>query len=136
MNDKDLVQNIMIFLKKKCNYTSQISNYTQDINKSLSQNDLETVEMLLDMRYKVMLEVETCNDDIDIFLNQLSESIRMRIKCQMSESSISSEVSFEESKINEIYLMTRIILKKTIEADKVINAQLRAGLKLSSMDAV
>jgi len=136
MDDKDLVQEIMIFLKKKYNYAAQISNYTQDINRSLSQNDLETVEMLLDMRYKIMLEVEKCNDNIGVFINQLSESTRMRIKCQMSESSISSEVSFEESKINEIYLMTRIILKKTIEADKIINAQLQVGLKLSAMDAV
>lgn len=136
MNDNTSVQEIMILLKRKYNHLDKIFVYTQDMLKSLSQNDLGSVEMLLDMRYTVMLEVEKCNELIDIFINQLSDNMRLRVKCQMSESSISSEVSFEENKINEIYLMTRSLLHKTLESDKIMNSQLAAGSRLAAIDAV
>ena len=43
-------QEIMILLKKKQNHVEQIYSYTLDMEKSASQNDSDTLSMLLDLR--------------------------------------------------------------------------------------
>lgn len=136
MNDTDLLQKIMIMLQRKYSHMIQLLTYTEDISKSFSQNDLPTVEMLLDMRYKIMLEIDSCDEEIKFFLNQLSDMARIRVMCQMSESPLISAVSFEESKINSIYIMINNILKKIVKSDNIINSQLAAGLKLAAIDSV
>ena len=54
----------------------------------------------------------------------------------MSENPISSEVSFEESKINEIWNSIRSVLKKIIESDEKLKFKIEALSKLSSIDSV
>ena len=129
-------QDIMILLKKKQNHIDQIYKYTMDMEKSASQNDTDTINMLLEMRYKLMVETEDFDEKIDSIIQSLSPIERIKISAQMSENPISSEVSFEESKINEIWLSTRILLRKIIESDEKLKLKIEALSKLSSMDSV
>ena len=46
--DNNKQQVIMILIKKKYNQIDQIYSYTLDMEKSASQNDSETLSMLLD----------------------------------------------------------------------------------------
>ena len=129
-------QDIMILLKKKQNHIDQIYKYTMDMEKSASQNDTDTINMLLEMRYKLMVETEDFDEKIDSIIQSLSPIERIKISAQMSENPISSEVSFEESKINEIWLSTRILLRKIIESDEKLKLKIEALSKLSSMDSI
>ena len=129
-------QDIMILLKKKQNHIDQIYKYTMDMEKSASQNDTDTINMLLEMRYKLMMEVEEFDERIERVIQSLSPIERIKVSAQMSENPISSEVSFEESKINEIWLSTRILLGKIIESDEKLKLKIKALSKLSSMDSV
>ena len=129
-------QDIMILLKKKQNHIDQIYKYTMDMEKSASQNDTDTINMLLELRYKLMMEVEEFDERIERVIQSLSPIERIKISAQMSENPISSEVSFEESKINEIWLSTRILLGKIIESDEKLKLKIEALSKLSSMDSV
>ena len=129
-------QDIMILLKKKQNHIDQIYKYTMDMEKSASQNDTDTINMLLELRYKLMMEVEEFDERIERVIQSLSPIERIKISAQMSENPISSEVSFEEAKINEIWLSTRILLRKIIESDEKLKLKIEALSKLSSMDSV
>ncbi len=106
------------------------------MEKSASQNDTDTINMLLEMRYKLMMEVEEFDERIERVIQSLSPIERIKISAQMSDNPISSEVSFEESKINEIWLSTRILLGKIIESDEKLKLKIEALSKLSSMDSV
>ena len=107
-----------------------------DMEKSAAQNDSETLSMLLDMRYKIMADVESLDAEISAEIQSLADSDRIRVRAQMSENPISSYVSFEESKINDIWLSIRAVLKKIIESDEKLKLKIEALSKLSSMDAV
>ena len=129
-------QDIMILLKKKQNHIDQIYKYTMDMEKSASQNDTDTINMLLEMRYKLMMEVEEFDERIERVIQSLSPIERIKISAQMSDNPISSEVSFEESKINEIWNSIRSVLKKIIESDEKLMLKVEALSKLSSIDSV
>ena len=130
------LQYIMVLLKKKHNQIEQIYSYTMDMEKSAAQNDSETLSMLLDMRYKIMADVESLDAEISAEIQSLADSDRIRVRAQMSENPISSYVSFEESKINEIWLSIRAVLKKIIESDEKLKLKIEALSKLSSMDSI
>ena len=130
------LQYIMVLLKKKHNQIEQIYSYTMDMEKSAAQNDSETLSMLLDMRYKIMSDIESLDEEISEKIQSLDISDRIRIQAQMSENPISSEVSFEESKINEIWNSIRSVLKKIIESDEKLKFKIEALSKLSSIDSV
>ncbi len=134
MNDKQSIQGIMVLLKKKYNAVEQILNYTNDIRESLSQDDFDTVNMLLDLRANLMNEADNYDSTIHNFIDSLSEENRLRVICQISDSEISSAVSFEESKIREIYLMTKSLIAKIIELDNIIGIQIAARNKLLAME--
>ena len=130
------LQDIMVLLKKKHNQIEQIYSYTMDMEKSAAQNDSETLSMLLDMRYKIMADVESLDAEISAEIQSLADSDRIRVRAQMSENPISSYVSFEESKINDIWLSIRAVLKKIIESDEKLKLKIEALSKLSSMDSI
>ena len=130
------LQYIMVLLKKKHNQIEQIYSYTMDMEKSAAQNDSETLSMLLDMRYKIMADVESLDAEISAEIQSLADSDRIRVRAQMSENPISSYVSFEESKINDIWLSIRAALKKIIESDEKLKLKIEALSKLSSMDSI
>lgn len=134
MNDKQSIQGIMVLLKKKYNAVEQILNYTNDIRESLSQDDFDTVNMLLDLRANLMNKADNYDSTIHNFIDSLSEENRLRVICQISDSEISSAVSFEESKIREIYLMTKSLIAKIIELDNIIGIQIAARNKLLAME--
>ena len=129
-------QDIMIILKRKYNQIEQIYSYTLDMEKSASQNDSDTINMLLGMRYSIMTDIESLDEEISEKIQSLSDSDRIRVRAQMSENPMSSEVSFEEGKINEIWNSIRSVLKKIIESDEKLKLKIEALSKLSSMDSV
>ena len=129
-------QDILILLKRKYNQIEQIYSYTLDMEKSASQNDSDTINMLLGMRYSIMTDIESLDEEISEKIQSLSDSDRIRVRAQMSENPISSEVSFEEGKINEIWNSIRSVLKKIIESDEKLKLKIEALSKLSSMDSV
>ena len=130
------LQDVMVLLKRKHNQIDQIYNYTMDMEKSASQNDSETLAILLDMRYKIMTDIESIDEEISEKIQSLSDSDRIRVRAQMSENPISSDVSFEEGKINEIWNSIRSVLKKIMESDEKLKLKIEALSKLSSMDSI
>ena len=129
-------QDIMILLKRKYNQIEQKYSYTLDMEKSASQNDSDTINMLLGIRYSIMTDIESLDEEISEKIQSLSDSDRIRVRAQMSENPISSEVSFEEGKINEIWNSIRAVLKKIIESDEKLKLKIEALSKLSSMDSI
>ena len=83
-----------------------------------------------------MSDIESLDEEISEKIQSLDISDRIRIQAQMSENPISSEVSFEESKINEIWNSIRSVLKKIIESDEKLKFKIEALSKLSSIDSV
>ena len=81
-------------------------------------------------------QIKNLLGEISEKIQSLDISDRIRIKSQMSENPISSEVSFEEGKINEIWNSIRAVLKKIIESDEKLKLKIEALSKLSSMDSV
>lgn len=134
MNDNALIQNIMILLKKKLNSIEQISTYTHNIQESVNQGDYDTLNMLLDIRSNLMNEADKYDELVNQKLNLLSEKSRFRISCQMSDTKINSEVSFEEAKINEIYIMIKTELDKIIQMNNFLEIQLEARRKLLAIE--
>ena len=82
------------------------------------------------------MEVEEFDERIERVIQSLSPIERIKISAQMSENPISSEVSFEEGKINEIWNSIRAVLKKIIESDEKLKLKIEALSKLSSMDSI
>lgn len=134
MNDSKLTQDIMILLKKKFNNIEHILNYTNDIQESMTQDDFDTVDMLLDMRAELMDEVDTLSEEIYRTMQLLSDEARIRVSCLLSEATIQSDISFEENKIKEINLMTKNLIFKIIELDQILEAQISARNKLLAME--
>lgn len=134
MDDKLVSQKIMILLKKKLNLYEQILNYTNDMFSSVSQNDFDTLNMLLDMRANVMSDIDVCEEEIQTLITSVSPENRFRLLCQLSDQNITSELSFEETKIKEIHDMMKTILNRVIELDSLLGIQISAKSKLLSIE--
>lgn len=134
MDDKLVSQKIMILLKKKLNFYEQILNYTNDMFSSVSQNDFDTLNMLLDMRANVMSDIDVCEEEIQTLITSVSPENRFRLLCQLSDQNITSELSFEETKIKEIHDMMKTILNRVIELDSLLGIQINAKSKLLSIE--
>ena len=134
MDDNKLIQYIMFLLKKKYDAIEQIFSYTQDIQESLSQNDFYTVEMLLDMRANLMNDADNCDVEVLRLKNELSDESRFRVACEMSDAQVISDLSFEETKIKELYTLTKKSLAKTIELNKVLEMKIAANAKLKALE--
>lgn len=134
MDDKLVSQKIMILLKKKLNLYEQILNYTNDMFSSVSQNDFDTLNMLLDMRANVMSDIDACEEEIQTLITSVSPENRFRLLCQLSDQNITSELSFEEAKIKEIHDMMKTILNRVIELDSLLGIQINAKSKLLSIE--
>lgn len=134
MDDKLVSQKIMILLKKKLNLYEQILNYTNDMFSSVSQNDFDTLNMLLDMRANVMSDIDACEEEIQTLITSVSPENRFRLLCQLSDQNITSELSFEETKIKEIHDMMKTILNRVIELDSLLGIQINAKSKLLSIE--
>lgn len=134
MDDKLVSQKIMILLKKKLNFYEQILNYTNDMFSSVSQNDFDTLNMLLDMRANVMSDIDVCEEEIQTLITSVSPENRFRLLCQLSDQNITSELSFEETKIKEIHDMMKTILNRVIELDSLLGIQISAKSKLLSIE--
>lgn len=134
MDDKSVYQKIMILLKKKLNFYEQILNYTNDMSSSISQNDFDTLNMLLDMRANIMSDIDACEEEIQTLVASASPENSLRLLCQLSDQNITSDVSFEEAKIKEIHNMIKNILNKIIELDSFLGMQIRVKSKLLSIE--
>lgn len=134
MEDKVLIREIMILLKKKSNCAEQLLNYTNDMRESMSQNDFDTLNMLLDIRSNLMSEMESYDQDIQSTLNLISIENKLRISCQMSDLNITSDISFEEDKIRELYLIIKSTFDKISELDRYMAMQIDAKSKLLSIE--
>lgn len=134
MDDKLVSQKIMILLKKKLNLYEQILNYTNDMFSSVSQNDFDTLNMLLDMRANIMSDIDACEEEIQTLITSVSPENRFRLLCQLSDQNITSELSFEEAKIKEIHDMMKTILNRVIELDSLLGIQINAKSKLLSIE--
>lgn len=134
MEDKVLIREIMILLKKKSNCAEQLLNYTNDMRESMSQNDFDTLNMLLDIRSNLMSEMESYDQDIQSTLNLISIENKLRISCQMSDLNITSDISFEEDKIRELYLIIKSTFDKISELDRYMAMQIDAKSRLLSIE--
>lgn len=134
MDDLKSTQNIMILLKKKQNFIQQLLNCTNDISDSMSHDDFDSVNMLLDMRATLMNDVDICDQEIHTSLSLLSDEARIRVSCQLSDAKIKSNVSFEESKIKELQVMIKATTSKIIEINKFLEIQIDAKKKLLSLE--
>lgn len=134
MDDLKSTQNIMILLKKKQNFIQQLLNCTNDISDSMSHDDFDSVNMLLDMRASLMNDVDICDQEIHTSLSLLSDEARIRVSCQLSDAKIKSNVSFEESKIKELQVMIKATTSKIIEINKFLEIQIDAKRKLLSLE--
>lgn len=134
MDDLKLTQSIMINLKKKQNFIQQLLNCTNDISDSMSHDDFDSVNLLLDMRASLMNEVDICDQDIKSSLLLLSNEARIRVSCQLSDARINSDVSFEESKIKEMQVVIKSTTSKILEINKFLEIQIDAKKKLSILE--
>lgn len=134
MNDKKNIQDIMILVKRKFNNVEQILNYTNNIYESMTQDDFDTVNMLLDIRASLMDDTDKVSEEISKTMLLLSNESKIRVSCLLSNSDIHSDISFEESKIKEIHTMTKSMLGKIIELDKTLEIQISARNKLLAIE--
>lgn len=134
MNDKQNIQDIMVILKRKFNDVEQIQNYTKDMIESMNQNDFDTLNLLLDMRASLIDKIASYDDIISEKISNLNEDDRIKITCQISDSYISSNMSFEESKIKDLHIMTKNKITQILEMDDLLQKKISAKSKLLSIE--
>lgn len=134
MSDKQNIQDIMIILKRKFNDVEQIQNYTKDMLESMNQNDFDTLNLLLDMRASLIDKIASYDDIISEKISNLNEDDRIKITCQISDSYISSNMSFEESTIKDLHIMTKNKISQILEMDDLLQKKISAKSKLLSIE--
>lgn len=134
MSDKQNIQDIMIILKRKFNDVEQIQNYTKDMLESMNQNDFDTLNLLLDMRASLIDKIASYDDIISEKISNLNEDDRIKITCQISDSYISSNMSFEESTIKDLHIMTKNKISQILKMDDLLQKKISAKSKLLSIE--
>ncbi|MBS4959377.1 MAG: hypothetical protein KHZ62_00965 [Clostridiales bacterium] len=123
MEEKEILQNIAVYLQKKYNGLNEIENLTKQLQDALSYGDRVTIRMLIKMRQEEMDQIDQIDLKRTRILNTLSESKKRALK-KGDPSPFLAENEDLVKKIAEIEHKNHRVLEKLIEQDKFVNRRL------------
>lgn len=127
MEEKELLQQIAIFMQKKYNGLNEIANVTNQLQDALQYNDVVTIRMLIKMRQEEMDEIDRFDRQRGQLMEQLTEAQKKALKDGDFLHFSGDAAPFAE-KIGEIAEKNQRLLQKLIEQDRRVNRRL-AGEK-------
>lgn len=123
MEEKEILQNIAVYLQKKYNGLNEIENLTKQLQDALSYGDRVTIRMLIKMRQEEMDKIDQIDLKKTRILNILSENKKRALK-KGDSSPFLAENEDLVKKIAEIEHKNHRVLEKLIELDKFVNRRL------------
>lgn len=123
MEEKEILQNIAVYLQKKYNGLNEIENLTKQLQDALSYGDRVTIRMLIKMRQEEMDKIDQIDLKKTRILNILSENKKRALK-KGDSSPFLAENEDLVKKIAEIEHKNHRVLEKLIEQDKFVNRRL------------
>lgn len=116
---------ITLNLQKKYNKMNELQDVTKQMAEALQRNDLYAVQLLMEMRTEVMLEI----DDIDYAREDLLKCLPANQESLVREA-LSTKTTEQQlanadlQRMNDIYKKTARNLEVTIQYDKAINMKM------------
>ena len=127
MEEKEILQQIAIYMQKRYNGFSEIANITNQLQDALGYNDVVTIRMLIKMRQQEMEEIDRCDKErLQLFAQLTRESYSALKNGESLHFSGESRVFAE--KIVDLSQKIQRMLEKLIEQDQRVNRRL-AGEK-------
>lgn len=121
---EELFSEILKRVQRNYVHMAEVERLTKELGESLSRNDQESVQLLLRMRQDELDEIETSKQEIQMFLQPVTEEERRKIKSWLQGENRHQPDSFESKKILEISGQMQQVLARTINIDKAINLKL------------
>lgn len=114
---------IMIGLQKKLSKMNEILDLTKQMDDALQRNDPVSLQMVLEMRQGVMMEVDEIDYEAHSLLERMAEEERNKILDILAMKQEAIEI-FELKKIDELNRKIKAVLKQTITIDKHLNMKI------------
>ena len=123
MEEKDILQKILIYLQKRYNGFNEIKNVTKQLQDALQYDDVVTIRMLISMRQEEMDRIDRIDQEYQVVWSNLTEGQRNGLE-KGEFSSFSPENFPLLEKIKEIEQKNRNLLMNLIAQDKIVNRKL------------
>uniref|UniRef100_UPI0006CFA6FC hypothetical protein n=1 Tax=Clostridium sp. NkU-1 TaxID=1095009 RepID=UPI0006CFA6FC len=123
MEDSMLVE-ILKEMQKKYMSIAEIERITREMGDSLSRNDRESVQMLLGMRQDEMNKADVCTRNVECLVSALSPDEGSQVKEWLNGKGDRKPDSPTAELLAEKGKSIQLVLKRTIEADRLISIRL------------
>ena len=127
MDEKEILQQIAIYMQKRYNGFSEIANITNQLQDALGYNDVVTIRMLIKMRQQEMEEIDRYDKERLRLFGQLEPESYNALK-NGDILHFSGESRTFAERIVDLYQKIQRMLEKLIEQDQRVNRRL-AGEK-------
>lgn len=123
MEDSILVE-ILKEMQKKYMFIAEIERITREMGDALSRNDRESVQMLLGMRQDEMNKADVCTRNIECLISALSPDEGSQVRELLNGKGGGKPGSLTAEMLEEKGKSIQFVLKRTIEADRLISIRL------------
>lgn len=123
---EEMLHEIAKRLQRKYSLLNEVYRTTAELGEAVSRDDRVSSQLSIQMRQDAMDSVDKCEREIQLLIASLPEKERETIWNWMKweQKDLPSDILSEGRLIIEISRNIRAQVKKTIEADKIINRRL------------
>ena len=113
---------ILSKLKERYRQADNLMVMTKDMEKAVSMNDLESLEIVLNMRQKTMEQIDQLNREITETAEGLSKPVKKRVKQLLRQVGDPKRLDDPlETEIFEMNQSTARLIQKVIDLDEAVN---------------
>lgn len=123
MEDSMLIE-ILKEVQKKYNCIVEIERITKDMGDSLSRNDRESVQLLLEMRQEEMDKADVCTRNMEYLLSALPSEECFKVRNWIKGNADLNPDTPAAAMLLEKGKNIHLALKRTIELDRYISIRL------------
>ena len=123
-NREEFLSEILRRVQRKYVHMIEIERLTKDMGHSLSRNDRESAELILNMRGQEMEQAETVKRELQIILQAMDGEEKEKMGSWLKGEETYEPDCFEARKIVELSAQTQQVLNRTISLDKALNVKL------------
>lgn len=120
MDEKDLLQQIVLVLQKKYNGLNEIWNVTKQLQDALNYNDIVTIRMLIRMRQEELIKVGHIDEEWKELMDQLTEEQKAALE-NGDILHFPAESRGLTEKLVDLRGKNKRLLEKLIEQDEKVN---------------
>lgn len=124
-NRKDeLLSEILRRVQRNCVRIVEIERMTKELGDSLSRNDQESAQLLMNMRQDEMERTSETKTEIRMLLESAEKEDQQKLRVWLAGEDRYEPDCFEARKIVELSSQMATVLNRTISLDKAINQKL------------